>query len=270
MAVGRHLGAVDHQVPERVARGDGGDQESGLVPGLWLDVIELRSMAAQLGPTRRSCCDGVRGSPKPDASISIRHPAARAHLDATVNRLVTDFGVGMSAGLQHQPGPGTDHDAPSVGAGLPRHNRALLDWLDGVLDQHPDLIIENCSSGAMRADFMMLSRLSLQSTSDQQDPARYPTIAAAAPMLMLPEQAGSWAYPAADMSLEETALTLQAGLLGRLYLSGYLHRLRPEQLSLVHQAVAAHKAVRAQISISPPRAGRSDSRPGTPSGWRRR
>ena len=103
----------------------------------------------------------------------------------------------------------------------------------------------------MRADFA-LSRLSLQSTSDQQDPARYPTIAAAAPMLMLPEQAGSWAYPAADMSLEETALTLQAGLLGRLYLSGYLHRLRPEQLSLVHQAVAAHKAVRAQISISRP------------------
>jgi alpha-galactosidase len=150
------------------------------------------------------------------------------------------------------PGAGTDRDATSPGAGLLRHTRGVLSWLDGVLDRHPELIIENCASGAMRADAAMLSRLQLQSTSDQQDAARYATIAAAAPMLVLPEQAGSWAYPAPEMDLEETALTLQAGLLGRLYLSGYLHQLRGEQQALVQEAVVAYKALRPEIRAGLP------------------
>ena len=68
-----------------------------------------------------------------------------------------------------------------MGAGLLEHNRAHLKWLEGVLDRHPALVIENCGSGAMRADFAMLSRLQLQSTSDQEDFRLYPPIAAAAP-----------------------------------------------------------------------------------------
>jgi alpha-galactosidase len=83
------------------------------------------------------------------------------------------------------PGPGSDVDAPSVGAGLLRHNRAVLAWIDDVLDRHPTsssrtAVPEPCAPTAM------LSRLNLQSTSDQQDSARYATIAAAAPMMMLP------------------------------------------------------------------------------------
>jgi alpha-galactosidase len=54
------------------------------------------------------------------------------------------------------------------------------------------------------------------------------------------------------MSLEETALTLQAGLVGRLYLSGYLNRLAPEQRALVHEAVAVHRALRPEILTGRP------------------
>ena len=64
-----------------------------------------------------------------------------------------------------------------------------------MLDRHPGLIIENCASGGMRTDYAMLSRLQLQSTSDQQDFLRYPPIAAAAPAAITPEQAAIWAYP---------------------------------------------------------------------------
>ena len=41
-----------------------------------------------------------------------------------------------------------------------------------------DLIIENCSSVGLRMDYAMLSRYSIQSTSDQDDYRLYATIAA--------------------------------------------------------------------------------------------
>jgi alpha-galactosidase len=162
--------------------------------------------------------------------------------------LVTRHGVGFfKLDYNINPGPGTDHAADSVGAGLLAHNRAHLDWLDAVLDRHPGLIIENCGSGAMRMDFAMLSRLQLQSTTDQEDPSAYAPISVAAPMMVLPEQAGSWAYPSMEMDDEETAYVLSLGLLGRLYLSGFLDRLRDGQRRLVQQAVSTYKEIRDSI-----------------------
>lgn len=68
-----------------------------------------------------------------------------------------------------EPGIGTEQNCDSVGEGLWGHEKAYLEWLDGVFARHPDLIIENCSSGGLRMDYAMLSRYSIQSTSDQDD-----------------------------------------------------------------------------------------------------
>jgi alpha-galactosidase len=232
-------------------------RERGLVPGLWLEpeVIGVRSrMADRLPAEAFFCRRGRRVAEAGRYHLDLRHPAARAHLDGTVDRLVEDLGVGyFKFDYNINPGPGTDVGGSSAGAGMLGHNRAHLDWLDALLDRHPNVIIENCASGAMRSDFAMLSRLALQSTSDQQDVARYVPIAVAAPMLMLPEQAGSWAYPSASMGREETIAALSLGLLGRLYLSGYLPQLSQDQLALVREAVATHRELRGGIRSLVPR-----------------
>ena len=232
-------------------------RERGLLPGLWLEpeVIGVRSpMADQLPAEAFFCRRGRRVAEAGRYHLDLRHPAARAHLDGTVDRLVEDLGVGyFKFDYNINPGPGTDVGGTSAGAGLLGHNRAHLDWLDALLDRHPNVIIENCASGAMRSDFAMLSRLALQSTSDQQDVARYVPIAVAAPMLMLPEQAGSWAYPSPSMGREETIASLSLGLLGRLYLSGYLPQLSQDQLALVREAVAMHRKLRGAIRSLVPR-----------------
>lgn len=75
----------------------------------------------------------------------------------------------------------------------------------------------------------------------------------AAPMMILPEQAGSWAYPSASMDREETIASLSLGLLGRLYLSGYLPQLSQDQLALVREAVAIHRELRDAIRSLVPR-----------------
>lgn len=227
-------------------------RDSGMVPGLWLEpeVVGVESPAADRLPAEAFFTrHGQRVVEHGRYHLDLRHPAAIAHLDSVVDRLVNDFGVGyFKLDYNINPGPGTDLDADSPGAGLLEHNRAHLAWLESVLDRHPRLVLENCASGAMRMDFAMLSRLQLQSTSDQQDPHAYPPIAAAAPLMMLPEQAANWAYPQPEMTDEELAFTLCTGMLGRMYLSGRVDAMNPGQKVLVSEAVAAHKRIRRDLA----------------------
>ncbi|MFC0541698.1 glycoside hydrolase family 36 protein [Kutzneria chonburiensis] len=231
-------------------------REHGMVPGLWLEpeVVGVNSPVAERLPKDAFLQrGGFRVEEQGRYHLDLRHPAARAHLDGVIDRLVAEFGIGFfKFDYNINAGPGTDRDAPSVGAGLLGHNRAQLAWLDGILDRHPRLVLENCSSGGMRADAALLSRMQLQSTSDQQDPLRYPPIAAAAPLSMLPETAASWAYPQPEMSLEASAFTLVTGLAGRFYLSGYLNRMDTAQLALVREAVDAARRLRTGLIESTP------------------
>ncbi|MEU8227136.1 alpha-galactosidase [Kribbella sp. NPDC048915] len=220
-------------------------RDRGMVPGLWLEpeVVGVRSPIAESLPdsaflTRR----GTRVAESGRYLLDLRDPAARAHLDGTVDRLVADFGVGFfKFDNNTMTGPGTDKGGTSLGHGLLEHNRALLDWLDGLHERHPDLLIESCASGAMRMDYAILSRLHLQSSSDQEDSLRYAPITAAAPAALLPEQAGHWAYPITGSTREQFIFAMVNGVPGRLYLSGHLNRMTPSELDLVRSALAAHR-----------------------------
>ena len=177
---------------------------------------------------------------EPEA-VGVRSPVAKS--------LVGGWGIGYLK-LDHNldVGPGTSaHADEAPGAGLLGHNRAYLDWLDAVLDRYPDLVLENCASGGMRMDYALLSRTQLQSTSDQQNPLRYPPIAAAAPTAVTPEQGAVWSYPLASDSLDEVAFTMTSSLLGRIHLSGQLAELKPEARALVREAVSVYKSIRTDL-----------------------
>ncbi|HEY8471211.1 MAG TPA: glycoside hydrolase family 36 protein [Natronosporangium sp.] len=231
-------------------------RDHGMVPGLWLEpeVVGVRSpIADKLPPEAFWQRAGVRLVENGRYHLDLRHPRAVAHLDEVVDRLVEQLGIGyLKLDYNINPGPGTDLAADSPGAGLLGHNRAYLAWLDRLLDRHPGLILENCASGAMRADYALLARMQLQSTSDQQDHLSYPPIAAAAPMLVLPEQSASWAYPQPEMSDEELAYTVCTSLLGRLYLSGHIDRMSPRQRALVASAVTVYRAIRHETARAVP------------------
>ncbi|KOG17675.1 alpha-galactosidase [Streptomyces viridochromogenes] len=239
-----------HEVLDRI-------RERGMVPGRWLEpeVIGVHSpMAKSLPDEAFFRRDGVRLTETGRHHLDLRHPAARAHLDQVVDRLVGEWGVGYLK-LDHNidPGSGTSaHPGEAPGAGLLGHNRAHLDWLDGILDRHPQLVVENCASGGMRWDHALLSRLQLQSTSDQQNLQLYAPIAASAPTAVTPEQGAVWAYPQPEDSLDEVAFTMVSALLGRIHLSGHLPELGPEARALVHEAVAAYKTIRADLAEAVP------------------
>ncbi|WP_232333570.1 glycoside hydrolase family 36 protein [Agromyces laixinhei] len=228
----------------------------GMRVGLWLEpeVVGADSPVADVLPDDAFFWrHGQRVMEHRRYHLDFRHPAARAHMDEVVDRIVAEYGVSyIKLDYNINPGAGTERDATAAGDGLLGHTRAFREWLIDVQQRHPGLQLENCSSGAMRADYSLLEVTHQQSTSDQQDFRLYPPIAASAPMSILPEQCANWAYPAAGMTDEETAFTLVTGLSGRLYLSGFLHELTNEQRALVADAAQLHKRVRRGLSAAVP------------------
>ncbi|MFC9684774.1 alpha-galactosidase [Streptomyces sp. NPDC056948] len=232
-------------------------RERGMVPGLWLEpeVVGVRSpVAAELPAEAFFQRDGVRLAEQGRHQLDLRHPAASAHLDKTVDRIVGDWGVGylkLDYNIVVDPGTQARGDL-APGAGLLGHAQAYLDWLSGVLDRHPGLVVENCASGGMRMDGATLAVAQLQSTSDQQDPLRYAPIAAAAPTAVPPEQGAVWAYPQPTFDDDLISWTLGGALLGRIHLSGHLNHMSEHQLALVRDAVTVYKSIRGDLAQALP------------------
>lgn len=229
---------------------------AGMVPGLWLEpeVVGVRSPVARALPDeaffRR---DGVRLTEWGRHQLDLTHPAAVAHLDATVDRLVGTYGIGyLKLDYNIDIGAGTDAALHGPGHGLLEHNRAWLRWLDDVLDRHPDLVVEGCAAGGMRVDAATLARVPVQSLTDQQDFRLIAAVAAASPSAVPPEQGAVWAYPDREMTDEEVTFTMVSALVGRVHLSGRLDLLEPLQLSLVADALRAYRSYRKDLPRAVP------------------
>lgn len=217
----------------------------GMVPGLWMEpeVVGVRSpIAAALPNAAFFQRNGRRVVEQDRYLLDFRADEARKYMDSVIDRLIGEFGIGyFKFDYNVSPGAGTDNQADSLGDGLLGHNRAYCDWLDALHERYPDLILENCSSGGMREDFMQTSHFRIQSTSDQQDYRLYPPIAVSSPMMTVPEQTANWAYPQASMSLEEIAFNLNTSMLGRLFISGFLNAMDEDRRNLIAQAVQTYK-----------------------------
>jgi alpha-galactosidase len=231
-------------------------RERGMVPGLWLEpeCVGVRSTAARALPGSaffQRC--GRRVTEWGRHQLNLSDPAARAFLDGVVDRLIRDYGLGyLKLDYNIDAGVGTDLAADSPGDGLLRHNREYLGWLDRLLDRHPGLTVENCAAGGSRTDQALLSRLPIQSLTDQQDHRLMPAIAAAAPMAVPPEQGAVWAYPQPEFSAAENAFTMASAMLGRVHLSGRIDLLDQNQAALVRHAVSVYKTYRHLLPTSVP------------------
>ncbi|MDA8290726.1 MAG: alpha-galactosidase [Actinomycetota bacterium] len=252
-SVGRWTPSTD-RFPSGIGEVLGAIRERGLVAGLWIEpeVVGVDSpVAGELPAEAFFARDGVRVLEQDRYLLDLRNPAARSHVDSVVDRLVDELGIGyLKIDYNVDTGVGTDARGEQAGTGLLGHNRAVLAWLDSVLDRHPGLTLESCASGGLRTDFATLGRCQLHSTSDQQDFRRYPPIAAAALAAVPFEQAANWSYPQPGDSEDEVAFKLVTGLVGRMYLSGHLDRMEPRRRALVSEAVALHKELRTELSRS--------------------
>lgn len=231
-------------------------RERGMIPGAWLE-IEVMGINCKMAKELPDECffmrHGKRIFDRSRYQLDFRHPLVIEHANEVVDRIVRDYGVGyIKMDYNIEPGFGTEVCTESAGQGLLEHERAYLAWLDSVWARHPELVIENCSSGGMRIDYAMLSRYSIQSTSDQENYMRYSMITANAPAALTPEQAAVWSYPMRNSDPEETIFNMINAIPLRVHQSGHLGELSKNTYDLVKEGLDYYKSIRDDIKTSHP------------------
>ena len=219
-------------------------RQAGMVPGLWLEpeVAGARSLLAQKPDVWFFMRHGKRVLKNSRFLLDFRNPEVRAYLDQVIARLVNDYGVGyIKMDYNVDSLQGTEINADSFGQGLLEHNGAHLAWLKEILKRYPDLVIENCGSGGGRMDYAMLSRLQLQSMTDQEDYLKLPMILVGASAAVLPEQLAIWSYPLAKADADQASFNMVTSMMCRIHQSGRLDSLTPEALAQVTEGLRVYK-----------------------------
>ena len=221
-------------------------KELGMTPGLWLEpeVAGARSQLAEKPDSWFLMRHGKRAWKNSRYLLDFRNPEVTRYLDSVIDRLVHDFAVGyFKFDYNVDSLQGTDLNADSPGQGLLEHNRALLAWLEGLLKRYPTLVIENCGSGGGRMDYAMLSRLQVQSATDQENYLKLPAIITGSSAAVLPEQMACWSYPLATSDPDQASFNMVTAMLCRIHQSGRLDTISGDAAAQVANGIRIYKDV---------------------------
>ena len=231
-------------------------RQCGMVPGLWIEpeVAGPQSELARMPDSWFFMRHRKRILKNTRYLLDFRNRDVRNYQDGVIDRLVHDYGAGyLKMDYNVDSLQGTDQNADSPGQGLLEHNRAHLEWLEGILKRYPSLVIENCGSGGGRMDYAMLSRLQLQSATDQEDYLRLPAIITGCSAAVLPEQLACWSYPLANADADQASFNIATAMLCRIHQSGRLDQISAIPAAQVASGIAAYKnTIRSRIPSAVP------------------
>lgn len=231
-------------------------QNKNMTPGLWLE-IERSGINSPLKTKPDSWFFMRHGKRVIDHNsyfLDFRSKDVIAHANEVVNRVIKTYGAGyIKMDYNVNALMGTETNASSMGQGLLEHNRAYLNWMSEVYKRHPEIVIENCGSGGCRMDYAMLSQNQLQSSSDQTDYRKYPSIVVGTMAAVLPEQLAIWSYPMKNGDKYEASFNMVNAMLGRIHQSGHLAELPAESFQQVKTGIEVYKSeLASKISQSTP------------------
>lgn len=232
-------------------------RQKGMKPGIWIEIEGIgpdSELAKTLPDDWFFQVRGKRTIEHYRYQLDFRNPQVQKFADDTLEDLISKYDIKyLKIDYNINAGLGTDLYAESVGSGLLEHCRAYLQWLDRFLERYPDVVIENCASGGQRMDYALLSRLSIQSTSDQTHYELYPSISAMAGSAVTPEQAAVWSYPKKEADEEEAVFNMVSAMLGRVHQSGFMNKLPKANFERVKEGIECYKTIRHDIKRALPR-----------------
>lgn len=248
-------------------------KECGMVPGIWFEweACEKTAKGYQLDN------DWIllrHGEPVGEARAfyNFRNPQVRAYLKEKV-RSVYEMGVRYIKNDYNQSlcvGCTNHNPDGSPAEGIRENAEAFYGFVEDLYQEFPDLMIENCCSGALRSDHKTLRHFALQSSSDQELYENNPSILMGSLLQYPPEKAGVWSYPypamideAADFKLtdeyiarmangRQTAFNMITAMMGVLYQSGRIDLCDEKNEALIQEAITLYKENRALIGKSRP------------------
>jgi len=220
-------------------------KKKNMIPGLWLE-IERSGANSPLKDKPENWFfqrHGKRVVENQSHFLDFRNNEVLGHANEVVDRVVKKYGASyIKMDYNFNALMGTDYNASSAGQGLLEHNRAYLNWMKDVYKRYPSLVIENCGSGGCRMDYAMLSQHQLQSSSDQTDYRKYPSIVVGCMAAVLPEQLAVWSYPMKDGNKYEASFNMVNAMVGRIHQSGHLAELPAESFQQVKKGIEVYKS----------------------------
>ena len=223
-------------------------RQKGMHPGLWVEPEDIGIGSEKLSEFDDDAFfvrHGKRVIDRGRYQFDMRNPKVRAHLTGIIDRLIANYGLEyIKFDYNIDAGVGTEINSDSVGDGLYENGLATVAWIDELQAKYPNLIIENCSSGGMRADYMQLQHYSVQSLTDVWENRCLVQLAAAAPTGVLPEQACVWCLPEFEHSNYEIASTMVNAMFRRIHLSAKTAWLEGERKEILYEGIKVYKETR--------------------------
>lgn len=239
-------------------------REMGYVPGIWFEfeVCNPGSQAYEytdhhLKRNGKTIEVGTR------RFWNLNDPWVQDYLDQKLIGFLQENGIGyLKVDFNDNIGIGCDHpDSP--GEGLRQHIEGIYHSFQRIKENTNDLIIENCSSGGFRLEPSMMALSSMSSFSDAHESTNIPIIARQLHHLIPPRQSQIWAVLYPENTKERFIYSLTATFYGRMCLSGPVHDLSDEQISIVSHTVSFYGQVAPII-----REGKTHFLGSTPDNWR--
>ena len=219
----------------------------GMKFGLWIE-IECANPASPLGlrhPRWFLSWDGRRLSDR--AVLNFGNPHVRAWAEATISRLVTRYKLNylkMDFNTNF-PVPTNNHILTAANDPVYRHYCGLIDVWRYIRQKFPNLIVENCSSGSLRATLMSSAFSDTSWVSDNiSNKANYIMMFGATYMFP-PTMCSHWTVrPQHTNHALDLAAKFQVNMPGMLGLSGDISKWNARTLSVAAREIALYKKIR--------------------------
>lgn len=236
-------------------------KSKNMIPGIWLELetafcyTSISKIAPDAILTR---CGLPIGEERQFLNFG-----CKAVTDYLYDRVKFLYDIGIryiKNDYNHSTGVGCDGEG-SFAAALIENNRNFFKFIDKLMADMPDLVIENCGSGAMRCDNGTLKHFHLQSTSDQEIFTNTPSIIRGMQACMPSEKMGIWSFPfpavykyrldinsayteeyykeMADGA--QTIFNMACAFFGIMTLSGHIEKCDDYNLSLIKKGIEAYK-----------------------------
>lgn len=156
-------------------------------------------------------------------------------IDNNLNYIKIDYNENIGYGVD---------GAESVGEGLRQHSDNVVKFMQKLVKEVPNLVLENCSSGGMRHEITYSTVGSMVSFSDAHENIGGTVIAMDLHRIMQPRTMQIWASILPKFSLDEIYFIMAKAMLGRICLAGQLTEVSEEYLKVVREGVDFYQTIK--------------------------
>lgn len=259
-------GEMGDYVPDPVKFPDGLQELSnhvrakGMKFGIWVE-IEVLGAESKLFMEHPEWCFRLNGEPLRKGQryhLDFSKPEVRAWARATMERLIRDYGLdwvkidyNIDIGDRFDPEP----QGERRGDALYRHLTAYYGWLDEMRAAHPNLVVENCSSGGLRFDIGILEHAHTTWLSDVVTPLPSVQLAYGCTLEFAPQACNHWMVGDKDNGTVDTTkpagwwdFMFRVPMNGQFGISSRVFDWTPELTRRAAENVALYKRLRKALA----------------------